>query len=240
MTTTVHASTSPTSTATSAPTGAPALPVHPRRGGWRTGAASALLSFAVSELRAGRSPQRDVLALARLGGGDLVPGLAAAQELDRRLAAALAYLTDDLLLHRARSAAFDGPSAATALLPEELADVVVATLFDALPEHAVSGRPHPGEWVASSVDVVPCAVHGYEDGPVDCLRRSVRSHLASVVDRVAGVPAPAGAVTVAQAVAAAPVATGDPRDTAEGDHVLAALWTGVAALAAWQAHAASL
>ena len=253
MTTTVHASTSQTAPGTAAPgttapaAGTPALPVHPRRGGWRAGAASALLSFAVSELQAGRSPQHDVLALARLGGGDLAPGLAAAQELDRRLAAALAHLTDDLLLHRARSAAFDGPAAATGLLPEELADVVVGTLFDALPAPAVSGRPHPGEWVASSVDVVPCAVHGYEDGPVDCLRRAVRTQLASVVDRVAGVPA--GTATLAEQVRATPSPTyehGDAGDRGpagrgpgDHDHVLAALWTGVAALAAWQAHAAT-
>lgn len=216
-----------------------ALPVHPRRAGWRAGAAAALVASAVSELRAGRSPHRDVRALAQLGGGNLRPGLAAAAELDRRLAAAVTPLMDDLLLHRACAAAACGPVDSSALLSEDLADVVVGTLFDSLPPHAVTGCPHPGEWVASSVDVVPCAVHGYEDGPVDCLRRSARSHLVAVVDRAAGVPSWTVG-TLGEQVITDRAAHRDDLDASSSDPVLTALWTGVATLAAWQAHAATL
>ena len=184
------------------------LPVHPRRPGWRAGAAAALVAFAVSELRAGRSPRRDVASLAELGQGEMDRGVAAAQELDRRLAASLA-------------------AAGPVVLDEDQVDEVLTHLFGHLDERAVVGRPHPGEWMASSVDVLPCAVHGYEDGPLDCLRLAVRAHLLlearsadAFVDRVR--------------------AAGREQQTeVAGDPVLVALWTGVAVLAAWQGFAAS-
>lgn len=204
------------------------LPVHPRRPGWRAGAAAALIAFATAELRAGRSPRRDVLALAVLGHGEMDRGVAAAEELDRRITAAVGRLADELVLRRARASVFDAPAPDGSLLDDDLAEDLLAPLFDQLPATALAGRPHPGEWVASSVDVLPCAVHGYEDDVVDCLRLSVRAHLRQEIDRVAG-NGPAGPSLVDQV-----------RDTGVGaDPVLTALWTGLAALAAWQAHSAT-
>jgi hypothetical protein len=140
------------------------LPVHPRRGGWRSGAAESLVAFAVSELRAGRSPHRDVSALAQLGGGDLPFGLAAAEEIDRRLGSAVAYLSDDLRVQRARSAAFGVPAVSAALLDDELADHVVGALFDSMQGGAVVGCPHGREPAATSVGAA-CAPPATRAGP---------------------------------------------------------------------------
>ena len=104
------------------------LPVHPRRSGWRAGAAAALVAAAVADLRAGRSPAAAVRALADLGGYDGPRGLAGAEELDRRLAA-----TD------VRTSVTD----------------VVSAFVRTLPASAAVGGPDPGEWVARSVGVVP-------------------------------------------------------------------------------------
>lgn len=172
----------------------PVLPVHPRRPGWRAGAAAALLEQSVAELRSGRSPRATVEQLLVLGAHDRPAGLAAAAEVDRRLAL-------------------------TAPAEKDPVDVTEA-LFARLDDAAVDGCPHPGEWVASSVDVVPCAVHGYEAGPVDCLRRSVRAHLS-------------GSGTLAEAVRTAP-----DGPVVGADPVRAALWVGVAAVAALREHAA--
>jgi hypothetical protein len=214
------------------------LPVHPRRGGWRSGAAQSLVAFAVSELRAGRSPHRDVSALAQLGGGDLPFGLAAAEEIDRRLGSAVAYLSDDLRSQRARSAASGVPATSADLLDDELADHVVGALFDSLQGGAVVGCPHRGEPAATSLDAA-CAPHGDEDGPAACLRRDVRAHLAVVVDRAGTGQASATAgLTVAEQVRE--TAAGPQDDPLAGDAVLRSLWTGIAALAAWLAYAATL
>ena len=104
------------------------LPVHPRRSGWRAGAAAALVAAAVADLRAGRSPAAAVRALADLGGYDRPRGLAGAEELDRRLAA-----TD---------------------VRTPVADVVSAFVHT-LPASAAVGGPDPGEWVIRSVGEVP-------------------------------------------------------------------------------------
>jgi len=234
-----------TPTVTPRTVAAATLPVHPRRAGWRAGAAAALVDAAVADLHAGRSPAATVLALADLGGYDRPRGLAGAEELDRRLAVALSGV-------RALAAAGADTDALNA--DALAADDVVGALLDTLPAAAVVGCPHPGEWVASSVDVVPCAVHGYEAGPVDCMRRSVRSYLidAARLDGHGALPGGAGTL-VEQVRAAAPTAAAprlcreqadDPTDDPElvYDVVLATLWLGVvtvAAVATWRAYAAA-
>ena len=226
----------------------PVLPVHPRRPGWRAGASAALVDAAVADLRAGRSPAAAVLALKDLGGYDVPRGIAGAEELDRRLAAALTGL-------RANAAdvtdvdAVDGCANARSAID---ADAVVSALLDTLPAAAVLGCPHPGDWVASSVDVVPCALHGYEAGPVDCLRRSVRSFLVDAARLPGHGALSGGAGTLVELVrAAAPTAVTPERHTqavdADGalhqepvhDGVLATLWLGVVTVAAWRAYSAT-
>lgn len=213
------------------------LPVHPRRAGWRAGAAAALIDAAVADLRAGRSPAATVLALADLGGYDRPRGLAGAEELDRRLAAAPTGV-------RAVAAAGTDTDALAA-------DVVVGALLDTLPAAAVVGCPHPGEWVASSVDVVPCAIHGHEAGPVDCLRRSVQSYLIDAARLDGQAALPGGAGTLVERVRSdAPTTAAlrllatqadDPTDGPERvyDVVLATLWLGVVTVAAWRAYSAA-
>jgi hypothetical protein len=71
------------------------------------------------------------------------------------------------------------------------------------------------------------------------LRRDVRAHLAVVVDRAGTGQASATAgLTVAEQVRE--TAAGPQDDPLAGDAVLRSLWTGIAALAAWLAYAATL
>ncbi|WP_380165660.1 hypothetical protein [Jannaschia sp. R86511] len=171
---------------------------------WRQEALNLLVDTAVAELRAGTSPRRTVRAMAELGAGG--PGHDAVAVLDRRLDDTLAAWVE-----RQRRTRLADPDADL----EQTARELVAPLFDGLPVGAVDGCPHPGAWVASSVDEVPCAVHGYERDAADCLRMLVETYLVDTIDR---------AVDRADA-RPAPLPADGP--------ALTQLWLGVAVLAAW-------
>jgi|GEM_PF-5597768 len=178
---------------------------------WRQEAVARLLDASVTELCAGVNPRRDIRAMADLGAGQ--PDHDATAVLDLRLDEELAAWVEQQ--RRARTADPD-------LDTEGIARALVAPLFDALPVQALDGRPHPGPWFASSVDELPCALHGYELDVVDCLRMSVETYLVDTVDQ---------AVDRADA-RPAPLPGGGP--------VLARLWLGVAVLAAWRARDTSV
>lgn len=201
--------------------------------------AASLIDTAVAELRTGRTPRRSIRALAELGTGSRALGQVAAAALDVRLTVAIAAWAGEY--HRARTADTGWPVATPIQHSRGLAD----SLFSNLSLAAVLGCPHPGPWYPSSVDEIPCVVHGEEDDAVDCLRMLVQAHLAEVLDRAGQDRAfPAGEGTLTEQVMAAHGArptrstgwSGDLLQAGE-DAVVAALWLGVATLAAWQVHA---
>ena len=199
-----------------------------------------LVDAAVAELRSGRTPGRSIRAMAELGHGSRPLGHDAATVLDGQLATAMSGWAADY--HRSRTSGGGWPVTTPVLHSRGIADA----LFSQLSLAAVLGCPHPGPWYPSSVDEVPCVVHGEEDDAVDCLRMLVQAHLAEVLDRAGhdlAFPTDDGTLTEQVEVAHGsrwPRPPLHPHLMRSGEHaVLAALWLGVATLAAWQEHACS-
>ncbi len=199
-----------------------------------------LVDAAVAELCTGHTPRRSIRVMAELGTGSRPLGQDAATVLDVRLARALSGWAADY--HRSRTVGGGWPVATPVLHSRGIADA----LFSQLSLAAVLGCPHPGPWYPSSVDEVPCVVHGEEDDAVDCLRMLVQAHLAETLDRAGRDRAlPAGGGTITEQVEVAhgsrsPRSPLHPDLMPSGEHAaVAALWLGVATLAAWQEHACS-
>ncbi|MGJ7442207.1 hypothetical protein [Aquipuribacter sp. MA13-6] len=173
---------------------------------WRQQAVGLLVDVAVTELSAGVNPRRSIRAIADLADEQASREVTAV--IERRLDESLAAWVEQQRRARAVDPEVD---------LEEVARALVAPLFDRLPLRALDGCPHPGSWFASSVDELPCAVHGYESDAVDCLRMLVETYLVDTVDRA--------------------VARADsrPAPLPEGAQAHAGMWLGVAVLAAWRA-----
>ncbi len=178
---------------------------------WRQQALGLLVDAAVTELSGAVNPRRSIRAMVGLADARASQDVTAV--LERRLDESLAAWVEQQ--RRARTADPD-------LDLEEIARGLVAPFFDRLPVPALDGCPHPGSWFASSVDELPCAVHGYEADAVDCLRMLVETYLVDTVDR------------------AVAHADSRPAPLPRGAQTLAGMWLGVAVLAAWRARTPAL
>lgn len=196
----------PYPTPTDARTAFRSLPTQHTPPRWRQQAVGLLVDVAVTELSAGVNPRRSIRAMVGMADAQASPDVT--DVLERRLDETLAAWVEQQ--RRAREA---DPEADL----EEIARALVAPLFDRLPVPALDGCPHPGSWFASSVDELPCSVHGYEADPVDCLRMLVETYLVDTVDR------------------AVAHADSRPAPLPQGSQTLAGMWLGVAVLAAWRA-----
>lgn len=173
---------------------------------WRQQALGLLVDAAVTELSGGVNPRRSIRGM--VGLADARASQDVTDVIERRLDESLASWVE-----QQRRARLADPEADL----EEIARALVAPFFDHLPVPALDGCPHPGSWFASSVDELPCAVHGYESDAVDCLRMLVETYLVDTVDR------------------AVAHADSRPAPLPRGAQTLAGMWLGVAVLAAWRA-----
>ena len=140
---------------------------------WRAAALESLVDAAVADLRADSSPRRSIRAMAEVGASLRELGADSADVLDTRLDRAVAGWAE--AQRRLRQVDPDADL-------EQAAAQVAAPLFGRVTASALDGFPHPGPWIASSVDEVPCALHGYEADVLDCLRMQVETHLVDTVD----------------------------------------------------------